>query len=153
MSTGPRLSDDEPGNRPRKARLLRNANRHQQVPVSTLVDGLGLGVGLLAGQYGRLERRRAGQHGDLGAERVQAVEQELRVERDLDVVGLYGFEFLANCWADPSGLSMPLVNARRTGVLRSATSETRFTTSTIVAVGTLAWIAWLSGNSERTGGN
>ncbi|WP_213456170.1 acyl-CoA dehydrogenase family protein [Rhizomonospora bruguierae] len=25
-------------------------------------------------------------------------------------IGLYGFEFLANCWADPTGLSMPLVN-------------------------------------------
>jgi alkylation response protein AidB-like acyl-CoA dehydrogenase len=25
-------------------------------------------------------------------------------------VGLYGFEFLANCWADPSGLSLPIAN-------------------------------------------
>src|SRR4051812_20158973 len=25
-------------------------------------------------------------------------------------IGLYGFEFLANAWADPTGLSMPLVN-------------------------------------------
>jgi alkylation response protein AidB-like acyl-CoA dehydrogenase len=25
-------------------------------------------------------------------------------------IGLYGFEFLANCWADPTGLSLPLAN-------------------------------------------
>ena len=25
-------------------------------------------------------------------------------------VGLYGFEFLANAWSDPSGLSMPIAN-------------------------------------------
>jgi acyl-CoA dehydrogenase len=25
-------------------------------------------------------------------------------------VGLYGFEFLANCWADPSGLSLPIAS-------------------------------------------
>jgi alkylation response protein AidB-like acyl-CoA dehydrogenase len=25
-------------------------------------------------------------------------------------VGLYGFEFLANCWADPTGLSLPIAN-------------------------------------------
>jgi alkylation response protein AidB-like acyl-CoA dehydrogenase len=25
-------------------------------------------------------------------------------------IGLYGFEFLANCWADPSGLSLPIAN-------------------------------------------
>ncbi|MDG4790753.1 acyl-CoA dehydrogenase family protein [Micromonospora sp. WMMD1102] len=25
-------------------------------------------------------------------------------------VGLYGFEFIANCWADPTGLSLPLAN-------------------------------------------
>jgi len=25
-------------------------------------------------------------------------------------IGLYGFEFLANCWSDPSGLSLPLAN-------------------------------------------
>src|SRR5436305_14570199 len=25
-------------------------------------------------------------------------------------IGLYGFEFLANCWADPSGLSLPLAS-------------------------------------------
>jgi alkylation response protein AidB-like acyl-CoA dehydrogenase len=25
-------------------------------------------------------------------------------------VGLYGFEFLASCWADPSGLSLPIAN-------------------------------------------
>ncbi|MFY1674189.1 acyl-CoA dehydrogenase family protein [Plantactinospora sp. WMMB334] len=25
-------------------------------------------------------------------------------------VGLYGFEFIANCWADPSGLSLPLAS-------------------------------------------
>ncbi|SDY23369.1 acyl-CoA dehydrogenase [Micromonospora pattaloongensis] len=25
-------------------------------------------------------------------------------------VGLYGFEFIANCWADPTGLSLPIAN-------------------------------------------
>jgi len=25
-------------------------------------------------------------------------------------IGLYGFEFLANCWADPTGLSLPIAN-------------------------------------------
>ena len=25
-------------------------------------------------------------------------------------IGLYGFEFLANCWADPTGLSLPIVS-------------------------------------------
>jgi acyl-CoA dehydrogenase len=25
-------------------------------------------------------------------------------------IGLYGFEFLANCWADPTGISLPLAN-------------------------------------------
>src|SRR2546421_6433602 len=25
-------------------------------------------------------------------------------------IGLYSFEFLANCWADPTGLSLPIVS-------------------------------------------
>jgi alkylation response protein AidB-like acyl-CoA dehydrogenase len=32
------------------------------------------------------------------------------VIREAAKVGLYGFEFLANCWADPTGLSLPLAS-------------------------------------------
>jgi alkylation response protein AidB-like acyl-CoA dehydrogenase len=32
------------------------------------------------------------------------------VIREAAKIGLYGFEFLANCWADPSGLSLPIAN-------------------------------------------
>ncbi len=30
--------------------------------------------------------------------------------REAAKIGLYGFEFLATCWADPSGLSLPIAN-------------------------------------------
>ncbi|HEY0701098.1 MAG TPA: acyl-CoA dehydrogenase family protein, partial [Micromonospora sp.] len=32
------------------------------------------------------------------------------VIREAAKIGLYGFEFLANCWADPSGLSLPIAS-------------------------------------------
>ncbi|GAA5177151.1 acyl-CoA dehydrogenase family protein [Rugosimonospora acidiphila] len=48
--------------------------------------------------------------------RPQAAEWDAREETPWPVIlqaakiGLYGFEFLVNCWADPSGLSLCLVN-------------------------------------------
>src|SRR6478736_10064735 len=57
-------------------------DRHQHVAVASV--GLGVGLGL-AGQDGRAARLRERQPAPGGADGVQAVEQELRVERDLDL--------------------------------------------------------------------
>jgi acyl-CoA dehydrogenase len=51
-----------------------------------------------------------------GVVRPAAVDWDAREETPWPViqeaakVGLYGFEFLANCWADPTGLSLPIAN-------------------------------------------
>ncbi|MEV4753793.1 acyl-CoA dehydrogenase family protein [Micromonospora sp. NPDC049559] len=51
-----------------------------------------------------------------GVVRPAAAEWDAREETPWPViqeaakVGLYGFEFLANCWADPTGLSLPIAN-------------------------------------------
>src|SRR5699024_2753527 len=106
--------------------LRSDPHRHDQVLVRGVRSPF---EGLLAAHHRWLDGVGEGQAGEVGTQGAQAVEQEPGVEADHQILPLElcleHFAGLASSPAPASRATWPSVKDSRTGVLRSATRETR----------------------------